>query len=41
MRETDDLKDEFLEEHITPEIYQILFGRDQAKDQVLESAEWA
>ena len=28
MRETDDRKDEFLEENITPRIYQILFGRD-------------
>ena len=26
-RELDDSKDEFLEEHITPQVYEILFGR--------------
>lgn len=40
-RDTADQKDEFLEETISPQIYQIMFGRCQQKDSVLESIDYA
>jgi hypothetical protein len=40
-RERADLRDEFLEESITPKIYKIIFGRDQSKDANVDSNESA
>ena len=35
--EEDDYRDDFLEEKLTPELYNLLYGRSQSQDNVLES----